>query len=143
MRRILAGLTVTVVAGALAGPARPAAAAAPAAAPAGAHSVTLITGDRVVVLDRPDGTRAVTVTPGPGRAHIQYLRPAGTDRDGRDRLQVIPVDAIPLLSAGRLDPRLFDVTGLIRQGYDDRSRPDLPLLVGYRPGVAAARSIGG
>src|SRR3954468_9254317 len=118
MRRISAGLAVTVVVGTLAGHAGPASARPPTSpAPAGAHSVTLITGDRVVVLDRPDGTRAVTVTPGPGRAHIQYLRRAGTDRDGRNPLQVIPADAQPLLSAGRLDPRLFDVTGLIRQGY--------------------------
>lgn len=44
------------------------------------------------------------------------------------RLRVVPLDARPLLRAGRLDPELFDLTALTRFGYDDR-RADLPLLV--------------
>ncbi|MFI6179807.1 S8 family serine peptidase [Nonomuraea sp. NPDC051191] len=40
----------------------------------------------------------------------------------------MPSDAMPLLNAGRLDARLFDVTTLLEYGYDDRRR-DLPLVV--------------
>jgi subtilisin family serine protease len=38
------------------------------------------------------------------------------------------------VSVGRLDPRLFDVSGLVRAGYDDSRRADLPLIVDY-PGA--------
>ena len=41
-------------------------------------------------------------------------------------------DALPLLRSGRVDRRLFDVTGLIEAGYDDAHRDNLPLLVAYR-----------
>ncbi|MEW2440841.1 S8 family serine peptidase [Micromonospora marina] len=108
---------------------------APAAAPtgpsaptgAGPVTVTLITGDRVTVA--PGGRAAVR--PGAGRAGIQFL--VGRERD---RLTVLPQDALPLVRAGRLDRRLFDVTGLIEAGYDDARRGTVPLLVTYRPGAA-------
>lgn len=87
---------------------------------AGPRTVTLVTGDRVTVTD---GNKA-SVVPGPGRTDIGFL----TQRVD-DRLTVIPTDALSLLRAGRLDERLFDVTGLLRFGYD--RRPALPLLVTY------------
>ncbi len=40
-----------------------------------------------------------------------------------DDLYVIPDEAQPYLAAGRLDRELFNVTGLIEQGYDDDSAP--------------------
>ncbi|GLZ00674.1 S8 family serine peptidase [Actinoplanes sp. NBRC 103695] len=83
-----------------------------------ARTVTLITGDRVSVTGA-----AVTVAPGPGRAGIPF---ATSTVDGRTR--VVPADAMSLVRAGKLDERLFDVTGLITAGYDDR-RTDLPLII--------------
>ncbi|WP_157882388.1 S8 family peptidase [Streptomyces silvensis] len=47
---------------------------------------------------------------------------------------VVPQDAQDLISAGRLDRRLFDVTQLVEDKYDDAHRASLPLIVGYRPG---------
>ncbi|MFD0973301.1 S8 family serine peptidase [Plantactinospora endophytica] len=79
----------------------------------------MITGDRVEV--RADGSAAFE--PGPGRSGIR----AFTSRAG-GHLHVLPMDAEPLVRAGRVDARLFDVTGLIQLGYDDR-RKDLPLIV--------------
>ncbi|ROT31669.1 peptidase S8 [Micromonospora sp. HM5-17] len=91
------------------------------------RSVTLITGDRVTV--SPDGE--ASVRPGPGRTGVSmHVR-----REG-GRLRVVPADAAPLLRAGRLDPRLFDVTGLLEFGYDDR-RGDLPLIFTADAGGAA------
>jgi len=81
------------------------------------RTVTLITGDRVTVAGG-----AVTVAPGRGRLGIPF---ATSTVDGRTR--VVPADALPLLRADKLDERLFDVTGLIAAGYDDR-RTDLPLI---------------
>ena len=88
-------------------------------------SVTLITGDRVVI----HGNGA-SVQPGPGRTKIRFL--TETIKNHR---YVIPTDAVALLRAGRLDRRLFDVTGLASLGTD------LPLLVAYpKNGAPAARS---
>jgi subtilisin family serine protease len=75
--------------------------------------VTLITGDRVTVT----GTDTI-IERGAGRSGITFI----TDEHA-GRLRVIPSDALPLLSQGRLDPRLFDVTALAELG------DTLPLVV--------------
>jgi subtilisin family serine protease len=86
-------------------------------------AVTLLTGDRVSV--RKAGDRLVPqVTPAPGRQRMQFA--VSGDRDS---LYVVPRDAQPGLNAGRLDLRLFDVAGLLKAGYDDGRRGDLPLIV--------------
>lgn len=99
------------------------------------HSVTLITGDRVMVTSLANGTHRVTYAPGPGREHVGFLK-----RAGKDRIDIIPSDALRPLSAGKLDPRLFEVFGLIRHGYDDRSGADIPLIAqgGSRAAVSGA-----
>ncbi|MFF5075635.1 S8 family serine peptidase [Actinoplanes sp. NPDC000266] len=97
-------------------------AATPPATTAGSRSVTLITGD-TVHLGRTGGQTTVGVTPAAGREKIPFLS-AGAGDDVR----VIPADAAPLLAQGRLDPRLFDVSTLVKFGYDD-SRRTLPLLI--------------
>ena len=97
---------------------------AEAAAPAG-RTTTLITGDLVTLA--PDG--GVSVAPGPGRAGIPMLTSTVAGK-----VRVIPADAVRLLRAGRLDPRLFDVTGLLADGYDGR-RADLPLIASADSGV--------
>jgi hypothetical protein len=113
------------------------------AGPGAAHTfrtVTLITGDRVGVNGLPGGRVSVTVAPGPGRRRVSFVKQAM-----RDRLTVLPSDAAPLVAAGRLDPRLFDVTELIAQGLDDSSTTTLPLIVtsprtagsGVRPALSA------
>ncbi|MFG1715818.1 S8 family serine peptidase [Micromonospora sp. NPDC049203] len=119
------GLPVPALAAA---PTSPAARTGPSA-PAGARpvTVTLITGDKVTVAA---GGRAA-VRPGPGRTGVEFLV-----RRDRDHLTVLPQDALALVRSGRLDGRLFDVTGLIEAGYDDARRDTVPLLVSYRPGVA-------
>ncbi|WP_092782913.1 S8 family serine peptidase [Actinokineospora terrae] len=106
--------------------------------------VTLVTGDRVTVV----GERAI-VRPGPGREHVRFVQRL----DERGDLHVLPSDVLADLGAGRLDQRLFDVTALIRDGFDDRSTPTTPLIATYpanapAPGIAAAEqralpSIGG
>ena len=111
-------------------PATPSAAAAPAI-PDGRsadpqRSVTLVTGDRVVVSPRAGGMYESSVRPGAGRERIGFQ----VERDGT-RLTVLPSDAAELVAGGRLDARLFDVTGLIEAGYDDARSRDLPLILTY------------
>ncbi|MFF4540689.1 S8 family serine peptidase [Streptomyces aureus] len=105
----------------------------PAARAAGtAHTVTLVTGDKVTVTDLAGGKKTVSV-----------VRPRGatgavrTQVDG-GTVTVVPDEALPYLRAGTLDRRLFDVSALIRQGLTDRQTGDLPLIVTYDPKARAA-----
>src|SRR6266511_2380770 len=85
-----------------------------------ARTVTLITGDRVTVT--AGNTGRITIQRGAGRERMTFIT-----RTIRGHLNVIPTDAVPLLHAGRLDSRLFDVTTLLAFGYDDR-RGNVPLI---------------
>ncbi|MBB5785795.1 hypothetical protein [Jiangella mangrovi] len=114
-----AGAADTSPDGASAGP--PGDTAAPAAAE---RTVTLLTGDRVVVRSGLDGVERVTVEPADGRDGVAYTQ-RRTDDGG---LRVIPADALDDVAEGRLDARLFDVTALLEQGYDDASEAELPPL---------------
>lgn len=93
------------------------------AAGAGAiRTITLITGDKVVV----GNGRVIEARPGPGRAGMVFHQ----SRIGKQQ-RVIPLDAIPLIANGKIDERLFDVSLLAEHGFDDGSSPELPLLVEY------------
>ncbi len=94
-------------------------------------SVTLVTGDRVV-LPSADATSGEVVR-GKGR-HVAFVV-----RVVHDHLYVIPTDAAGLLQSGALDGRLFDVTGLVDAGYDDARRDTLPLAV--TSSATGARSV--
>ncbi|GGP66230.1 S8 family peptidase [Saccharothrix coeruleofusca] len=90
------------------------------------RTVTLITGDRVVVA----GDRIVSHTPGPGREDVPV-----TTYSENGRQYVVPDDAEPLIAGGKLDRRLFDVTSLVEFGYDDAERSTVPVIV--RPAAGA------
>jgi subtilisin family serine protease len=96
----------------------------------GPRTITLITGDRVTVY----GAGTATVTPGPGRSQVHFVQ----ERHGT-RLRVLPADAIPFVRAGKLDPRLFDVTLLLEQHHDRRA--DVPLIV-TRPRASGVALVG-
>ena len=93
----------------------------PSAVAKSAHTVRLVTGDRVVITG--SGTdRQVSFAP-------DSDSPTGTAsilQHGKD-ITVVPEEARPLLDSGVLDPRLFEVGALIEQGYADGN--DLPLIV--------------
>ncbi|RFU39459.1 peptidase S8/S53 subtilisin kexin sedolisin, partial [Actinomadura logoneensis] len=112
--------------------------AGPTAATGGRDEVlTLVTGDRVHVVTGADGRRLVRTEAGAGRKDIAFLR---TARAGE--LSVVPADAAPLVMAGRVDPALFNVTRLLKDGYGDAARKDIPLIVGGTPGARAAAPAG-
>ncbi len=93
--------------------------------------VTLITGDRVQLSDVSPGEPVGAIEAGPGREQVRFL--AHTVQNGSQRdLIVVPSDAEPLLASGRLDPLLFNVSELVRQGFEDGGGPSLPLIVTYR-----------
>ncbi|MEU6598921.1 S8 family serine peptidase [Streptomyces flaveolus] len=91
----------------------------------GTTTVTLVTGDEVTVTDLGHGRQTVTV-----RRPVGATGAVRTQR-GDGQLTVVPDEALPYLRAGSLDRRLFDVSGLIRQGLTDAETDALPLIVTY------------
>jgi subtilisin family serine protease len=126
------GLLPAVDAGAQSGgPAGPTPTSAPnAVSPASAaHTVTLVTGDKVTVTDLGGGKKTVTVERPEGVTGTVRTQTA----DGE--ISVVPDEALPYLRAGTLDERLFDVSELIRQGLADSRTDGLPLIMTYDKGA--------
>ena len=95
------------------------------------HVVTLITGDVVRVTEAGGRTTATLEQAAGSHGGIRALTIG-------DDLYVLPEEALPYLAAGRLDRELLNVTGLIEQGYDDKSTDSLPLIAQYTPDKAPA-----
>lgn len=126
---VLPATTAATATTAAAAPVRDPAASVPRAT---AHDIALVTGEVVHFTDRP-GTARDTVT---------VDRPEGATggvkiQQGGGRLSAVPDEAEALLTAGRLDRRLFDVTTLVAMGYDDTRTGGVPLIATYRGGVTA------
>ncbi|GLZ61008.1 S8 family serine peptidase [Micromonospora sp. NBRC 107095] len=101
--------------------------------------ITLITGDQVDLVQAAPGRVAATVRPGPGRNRITFQT---VEADGG--LRVLPSDVVPYLSAGVLDPDLFDVQELAADGYGDAAQATLPLIVRYQePAAGRVRPLAG
>ncbi|MFD5778445.1 S8 family serine peptidase [Streptomyces sp. NPDC126933] len=97
----------------------------------GSSVVTLITGDRAFVDAQGRITR---VQPAKGREGIRIA----VNRVAGDTY-ALPSDASRLVAQGRVDRRLFNVTGLIEAQYDDAHRETLPLIVSYTKEKARAK----
>jgi subtilisin family serine protease len=85
------------------------------------RSITLITGDQVFL----DDAGHPKARPAKGREKVGFL----TQKDIRGDVHVIPFDALGVLRSGQVDPRLFDVTDLVANGYGDDARSDIPLII--------------
>jgi subtilase family protein len=86
--------------------------------------VTLVTGDTVTLHGGEKGR--ISVEPGPGRRGLLF-----SAHRTKDHLYVVPSDVRSAVDGGRLDRRLFDVVGLVSDGFDDRSSSSIPLLITY------------
>jgi subtilisin family serine protease len=94
----------------------------------GSWTVTLVTGD---VLDvRSDGDGRVAAFPRDASARVRTVQEPDGD------LYAIPLSVTPLVER-TLDLELFNLTGLIRQGYDDASTDVVPVIVQSEPGIDA------
>ncbi|GAB3421811.1 hypothetical protein GCM10027569_51920 [Flindersiella endophytica] len=122
---LAAALVIATGPAGAAGTARPAIPEQPGTTAAHGKQVKLITGDTVTV--SADGKRS-TIQPGKGRERLTF-----ESFRAHDHLYVIPSDAALLVAGDRLDRRLFDVTGLIEDGYAKGA--STPVLVSYADGV--------
>jgi subtilisin family serine protease len=133
-KRSAAGVLTAVLAWGLVVLPPGAAAAAPGQARAQATStVTLLTGDKVI-LGGQHG--AATVLPAKGRERTGFIQ----QKDHLGDLHVVPEDALDMLRGKRIDPRLFNVTKLARLGYHDAARQDIPLIISGGQGLAASKT---
>ncbi|MEU9199835.1 S8 family serine peptidase [Streptomyces sp. NPDC048332] len=131
-------LAVTVIAPSVAAPQGDAATERPltgsAAATAKADepvTVTLVTGDKVLVSADGSGNASATALPREdGTVPLVQTRRSG------ENLYVYPDSAVKALAAGTVDEELFNVTGLIRQGYDDAHADSVPLIATYAADTA-------
>ncbi|MGW7413428.1 S8 family serine peptidase [Streptomyces sp. NPDC054863] len=97
----------------------------PASAGVGTAKVTLVTGDQVTVATSAGKTLAVNVTPRlRGAAELRTYTVGGD-------VYVVPRDVEALIRDGQVDKRLFNVTQLIAQGYDDAHQASIPMIVRY------------
>lgn len=97
------------------------------------HRVTLVTGDVVTYFERAGGQTGVSIEAAPRSAESPIFQ----TRSDSDGFSVIPSDAEPYLASGAIDPELFDVKELVRQGLTDDSTDKLPVIVSYGEGTPA------
>ncbi|HEY0691983.1 MAG TPA: S8 family serine peptidase [Kribbella sp.] len=95
---------------------------------ASTHRITLVTGDVAELTTTADGSRSARLVDGGN----YYLG------DFKNELTLVPVAAYPMLAQGRLDSRLFNLTLLVAQGYDDASTANLPMLLSAPATVRSA-----
>ncbi|MBV7243440.1 S8 family serine peptidase [Streptomyces sp. MW-W600-10] len=134
-------LAVTVIAPSVAAPPderpanRPITGSAAAAEGSKPVTLTLVTGDTVLVTTDASGAATATALPREdGTVPLVQTRQSGPD------LYVYPESAVSALAAGTVDEELFNVTGLIRQGYDDSRTDAVPLIATYT-GDTARRTL--
>ncbi|MGW0515736.1 S8 family serine peptidase [Crossiella sp. NPDC003009] len=151
--RTLAGLVALATAGATL-TVLPPAAAVPSVAPAGGarHQVTLITGDQVQASQRGDGSWSMSINAAE-QGRSAGFRQFPVTRGKQTDWYLVPQHAERALAEGQLDRELFNITGLIRQGYDDAHSKVVPLLVEHYdaaaqrakalPGVTVQRELSG
>ncbi|MDK0523844.1 S8 family serine peptidase [Streptomyces sp. ML-6] len=94
------------------------------------HTVTLITGDRVLVDARG---RVGGIQRAKGREGIPFFT-----ETHNGRTYVVPRDARQLIADGTLDQRLFDITGLAAPESRKANRAGLKVIVGYRGSAAGS-----
>ncbi|MFD0787287.1 serine protease, partial [Micromonospora azadirachtae] len=101
--------------------------------PPGTHSVTLITGDVVTTRHTANGGTVEVRRPDGAPSAVRMVE------DGEE-LYVYPQAVLPYVAADTLDKRLFNVTRLIADEYDDAHSDQLPLIVSYTGSPAGLRA---
>lgn len=88
------------------------------------NTITLVTGDVVILNRYSDGKLAGTLQPKEDGMPISY-----TTKLVNGDYYLVPDQAAAYLSSGQLDEELFNITKLIEYGYDDAHRSSVPLIV--------------
>ncbi|MGW1057213.1 S8 family peptidase [Micromonospora rubida] len=101
-------------------------------------TITLITGDKVLYTETPDGRTTATLTSvRPGAAPVYH---SYGDETG---FYVIPQSAASLVNTGAVDRGLFDVKYLAHNGYADDKSETVPVITSYQSSAARSAAAGG
>jgi subtilisin family serine protease len=98
-------------------------------------TVTLVTGDKVLVAGAGTNSPVVTVLP----REDGSMPVVETRRVGKD-VYVYSAEAAEAIAADKVDEELFNVTGLVLMGYDDASTDTVPVIARYTTDLSKARS---
>src|SRR5699024_8226231 len=96
------------------------------------HTVTLITGDEVVVEQLADGQSAINIKPADRNGYEPNFQTMEIDEE---HIYVIPEDVGPYIS-NKLDRELFNIPKLIEQGYDDKQSDEIPLIITFKDHIS-------
>ncbi|SMD20374.1 Subtilase family protein [Kibdelosporangium aridum] len=91
------------------------------------HRVTLLTGDVVTYTESTGGQTTVSIESAPRSGS----RPVFETSSSPDGYFVVPSDAAPYLASGAVDPELFDIKELVKEGLGDAASDKLPVIVSY------------
>ncbi|MGP3984205.1 S8 family serine peptidase [Streptomyces sp. KR80] len=91
-----------------------------------------MTGDVISAAVQPDGRIAASIQSSSGTGHI--AKTVGKES------YLFPKQAAPYVAAGVLDRELFNITRLIKDGYDDRKLTTLPLILSYGKRTASGQA---
>ncbi|WP_330288159.1 S8 family peptidase [Streptomyces sp. NBC_00576] len=97
-----------------------------------AHRITLITGDRVAV-DAKGRVVGLERAAGRDKIPVQIRKVDG-------HTLVVPADAARLVSGGKLDQRLFDITELNKETTRKSQQKGLKVIVGYAGAATATKA---
>jgi subtilisin family serine protease len=103
----------------------------------GSTTVTLVTGDVLDVSVTDQGALAVATDASTGSHGAVLIQTVG------GHVVATPTAALPYVAAGVLDRRLFDVTQLLEDRYDDETTTSVPLIAQYAPTRAARGALPG
>jgi subtilisin family serine protease len=92
-----------------------------------AKTITLLTGDKVQLTPAGEGRSSVRFLPVDEAQAGYETRTVGKDT------YVVPDSAAKLVQRGKVDKALFNVSSLVRQGYDDASMQGIPVIATYQP----------
>ncbi|MCE7002102.1 S8 family serine peptidase [Kibdelosporangium philippinense] len=92
-----------------------------------------MTGDVVTYTERNGGQTTLSIEAAPRSGP----RPVFETSSSPDGYFVVPSDAAPYLASGAVDPELFDVKELVKEGLGDAASDKLPVIVSYDRNVPA------
>jgi subtilisin family serine protease len=98
------------------------------------HRVTLLTGDVITYTESAGGQSTISIESAPRSGS----RPVFQTSNSPDGYFVVPSDVAPYLASGVVDPELFDVKELVKEGLGDAASDKLPVIVSYDANVPAA-----
>ena len=106
------------------------------------HTITLLTGDRVVLNVLSNGKQTATVPDQSGPRGYKNVFRSFHAVEENGEIYAYPVEVGPYLGK-QLDRQLFNLSALVEQGFGDKASSTTPVIVSLRDGVSRQTLPGG